>query len=443
MIKRAILGIIVVSALVAGACVAGNGGETRAYTAEFSRAVQVFPGVKVRILGVDVGQVTEVTTGRDSVEVAFRIDDPAVVVPADVRATIVPISLLGERYIQLFPAYEGGGVLASGGSIPASRTSVPAEGDELMQAMQDYFGELDGQTVEEFVSNAANVLEGKGARLNRLIQHGTQVISTLSSRRDELANMIVQFDKVARALSTRGDALARVINSYNTVAATLNDVRGSLEGTITGLNDASAALAGLLIDHRGALGADIETLTRTTRTLQKNIDSFARTGKWARRLFSAASRAVDYERDWLRLSNQGGPLGPMIMNRVEDRLVGLCLRLDQKNCQKGSYWEQRFPELFCLSDQDCSKPEKKSRDRTAGQAIEDLPKEVQDVIDKAANRNCKKAKHPKKCRKAKKEAQEAQEDGDLTDALEDVIDDVIDDIPVDDVGDSLPGGGLP
>lgn len=425
-------------ALLAGAC-AGSGDDPT-ITAEFSRAVQIFPGVKVKVLGVDVGQVTDVQTGADEVRVTMRIGDSAIELPAGVTATVVPMSLLGERYIQLSPAYEGGEILADGATIPVHRTRVPAEGDELLQALQDYFGELDGDTVEEFVTNAATVLEGKGERVNRLIGEATGVLSTLDSRRDELANMIVQFNTLTEALAQRGDALARLINTYNVVGATVHDVRSSLEGTITGLSDASAALAGLLVDHRDSLGPDVRTLTRTTRTVDRNVGRLARTSYWGTRLFDTARRAIDFERDWLRLGNQGAPLADLILHRLEDRLVGVCLRYGDDGCARATFWEKRFPEIFCLGAQDCAPREMRTAPprRSVDEAVAALPDEIEDVISKAAEKDCSEAKRPKKCRKKKKAAQEAQEDGGAGD-IGDVITDIIEGLP------DLPGlpGGLP
>jgi phospholipid/cholesterol/gamma-HCH transport system substrate-binding protein len=435
--RASIVALFAVVGIVGASCTGVN--DDRTITAEFTRAVQVFPGAKVTVLGVDVGQVTDVETGTESVTVTMRINDPEVAIPADAGATIVPMSLLGERYVQLFPAYTSGAKLEDGATIPMARTNVPAEGDELLQAMQDYFGELDATTLEEFVSNAATLLEGRGRSVNRLIEKGTRVVSTLDSRRDEVANMIVQFDRLTSALATRQDALARLINTYNVVGTTINDVRSSLEGTITGLNDASAALAGLLIDHRDALGADIKALTRTTRTLDRNVERVAQTGHWARRLFDTARRAIDFERDWLRLGNQAGPLPDLILHRVEDRLVGVCLRLDQPGCSAASYWEKRFPELFCTSSPDCARPARADPRRSAGEALAALPEEIQDVVDDAADKNCKKAKHPKRCRAKKKSASEAQNEND-SDGLGDLIDDIIEGLP--DLP-PLPGGGLP
>jgi len=301
---KRLLALALALSLVASGCAFGNGAPegSRTLTARFTRAVQIFPGNSVRVLGVTVGRVTDVRNADGAAEVIIRIDDPDVKLPADVHATIVPISLLGERYVQLFPAYEGGAEYASD-VIDLDRTSVPAEQDELLRGLQDYFGAIDPNKVRDFVTNASLILEGNGEGLNRLIDQGSSVIATLAEKRNSLAALIQQLNTLTLTLSTRQTEIADVIRSYNTVTRALNRNRDALEGTINGLSEAASQLASLLTEHRDPLGKDIRTLTKTMRTLSRNAERFARTGKWARRLFSAARRAVDYERDWLRLSN--------------------------------------------------------------------------------------------------------------------------------------------
>jgi phospholipid/cholesterol/gamma-HCH transport system substrate-binding protein len=391
--------------LVFAACTGGE--EPRTYKAHFERAFQLFPGTKVKVLGVDVGTVEDVRNVESAVEVTFTVDDPEVKIPADVEAAIVPVSLLGERYVQLLPAYRGGPQLPVGATIPLERTATPAEGDELLQAFQDYLGELDTDKVERFVTTAARAVEGRGERLNDLIRSGTEVLETLAAERDDLADMIVQFNTITQTLSTRTDSFAQLLRTYNVVARTVAELRMSLEGTITGLNDAASSLALLLTENRPNLDRDLETLTKTTRTLDRNIKTFARTGKWARRLFRAASRAADYERDWLRLSNQGGPLVQMIMWRLQDRLVGLCLRLDLPGCASQRHWQEEFPELFCMEGMKCPEPAADAG-RTVEEALEELPREIESMVEKAARKNCKKAKNPQRCRERKKAAQETE-----------------------------------
>jgi hypothetical protein len=261
---------------------------------------------------------------------------------------VVPMSLLGERYIQLFPAYQGGPVLPDGATIPVTRTAVPAEPDELLRSLQDYLGGIDPKTVTAFVENAAQVLQGTGEDLNSLIEHGASVMETLASKRDDLAQMIVEMNKLTVALSSRQQAVGRLIRSYDTVAGTLNDNRAALEGTITGLNAAAMQLAALLIAHRKSLSTDIEVLTRTGQTLGRNAEAFAQTGHWAKRLFLAASRAADYNRQWLRLNNQGQELGALIIMRLEQRLMELCQEAHALKCTNPKFWAKRVPGLFCF-----------------------------------------------------------------------------------------------
>jgi phospholipid/cholesterol/gamma-HCH transport system substrate-binding protein len=411
--KRRIIAAAVAGALIWSACSAGESDEPRVFKAHFTRAVQLFPGVTVKVLGVDVGRVDTVRNVDDAVEVTFKLEDPEIKIPSDVQAAIVPVSLLGERYVQLFPAYEGGPQLEPGTTIPLERTAVPAEGDELLTAFEDYLGELDPETVEEFVTNTASVIEGRGERLNDLIGSATEVVATLASERDALADMIVQFNTITQTLSTRQDALGRLITTYNVVGTTIEELRGSLEGTVTGLNDAAAALAGLLSENRANLDADIDTLTRTTRTLDRNIKTFARTGRWARKLFKASSRSFDYDREWLRLSNQGGPLVELIMWRLQDRLIGLCLRLELPNCTEDRYWQQNFPELFCIGILEC--PGVKRAPRTAEEALRDLPEEIESMLERATKK-CVEGKKPKRCR-----PKEEKDPNGIRDVLDDLV----------------------
>jgi phospholipid/cholesterol/gamma-HCH transport system substrate-binding protein len=325
-----------------------SSGGAHSYRVEFTRAIQVFPAVKVRVLGVAVGQVEDVQNAQNGVIVTFNVTKPDIKLPSNVKAAVVPQSLLGERYIQLFPAYRGGSELKPGGTIPLSRTAVPAEPDELLQSLNDYMSGLDPQTMTRFVENAAQVLNRNGANLNRLIQHGAGVIGTLSSKRNDLKTLIVQLDKLTTALATRQRGISGLIHNYNTVGHAIVDDRTALEGTISGLNQASLQLASLLVAHRLPLHEDIQHLTRTGATLTRNVNALAQSGHWATRLFRAASRAVDFNNNWLRLNNQGQELGALILLRLEQRLMELCQGAGSPKCSTPQYWSAHVPNLFCF-----------------------------------------------------------------------------------------------
>jgi phospholipid/cholesterol/gamma-HCH transport system substrate-binding protein len=413
MTKRLIALMTAVTLTMSGCSLFGGGGsEGRIMHARFSRAIQVFPGNTVRILGVDVGRVITVANVSDSVDVTFRIDDPTVSLPANVKATIVPVSLLGERYIQLFPSYNGGPKF-TGDTIGLASTSVPAEQDELLRSLQNYFGALDPKKVATFVTNAARILEHNGQNLNKLIDKGSGAIAVLAGKRDSIAGLIQEFNTLTTSLATRQGKIASVINSYNAVTKTLNQNRNALEGTITGLNQAATELASLLIKHQHPLGSDLKTLTRTMRTLSRNAGRFTRTAHWAKRLFFTAYRAGDRKRHWLRLGDQGEPILQLLAQRLQDRLAGVCRRLKVKQCVGAAYWQKALPDLFCTVPGSCTRsdmqtsPGRKLKDTLTG-----LPGKVGKKITKGLGlKNCKVAAHPRRCRRRNKKKHEQQGTG--------------------------------
>ncbi len=362
------IALTLVGALLLSACSFGANEAPATYKANFERTIQVFPAVKVRILGVAIGHVTRVTPVGTHVQVEFQVTDPEVRIPANVKAAVLPASLLGERSIQLFPAYRRGPEFPRGGTIPLSRTAVPAEPDEVLRALQDYLGRLDPKVVTKFVENAAGALEENGAALNQTIRGAANVFRVLSAKRDELAELFVQLNNLTLALSTRQQAMGELIRSYNDVVGTITENRRALEGTIDGLRDAAVQLASLLNSHHNSIRQSVQNLTRTGRTLGRAENAFrlALTTKWATNLFGAAGgvgdhagvgSAVDWEHLWLRLQNQGQHLEPLIIARIQQRLQDLCGDIDPTlPCASSGFWTAEVSSLFAPPDSSLSVP---------------------------------------------------------------------------------------
>ena len=81
---RRLTALVVVLALVALAMILWPGGGTRKATALCPRAVGLFQGSEVRVLGVPVGSVTKVEPQGTRVKVEFEWDEERKV-PGDVR----------------------------------------------------------------------------------------------------------------------------------------------------------------------------------------------------------------------------------------------------------------------------------------------------------------------------------------------------------------------
>src|SRR3954470_2737131 len=115
--------LALVMTLVASACSPfGGGGGHYKLIAYFPRAVALYKSSQVRVLGLPAGTVDSIDVEGTRVKVTMSIDS-SIPVPKDVEALIAPQSLIGERYIQLSPAWTQGEDKATDG-MEVSKTII-------------------------------------------------------------------------------------------------------------------------------------------------------------------------------------------------------------------------------------------------------------------------------------------------------------------------------
>lgn len=81
--------------------------DHRSLCAEFTDAVGLYPGNLVKMLGIEVGEVTAVTNEPDHVRVDFTVTND-VELPADVGAVTYSQSIVTDRHVELTKPYDGG-----------------------------------------------------------------------------------------------------------------------------------------------------------------------------------------------------------------------------------------------------------------------------------------------------------------------------------------------
>ena len=96
-VLRAPVVLLLAVAVFATACTGLRASSDYTVRAELPRSFNLFPGSPVKVLGVNVGTITdiEVPEGAQHVEVIMRISGD-VDVPADTSAIVIPASLLGQ-----------------------------------------------------------------------------------------------------------------------------------------------------------------------------------------------------------------------------------------------------------------------------------------------------------------------------------------------------------
>ena len=260
----ALLLVIVVVIVAVTYLVVTRMGRTN-ITATFPLAVGISKGTDVRILGVTVGSVDEVTPMGDTVEVRLHVDR-GIDVPVDAKAVQVTPSVIPDRNIQLLPAYSGGPVMESGAHIPLERTATPVEIDKLYDSVNDLAEALgpeganrDG-ALDRFVTASADTLADNGAALGRSIDELSRAATTLADSSQDISETVVNLQSFVTMLA-QNDAQVRQFNSQmSTFNRTVAGQREDLQGALSELSYALADVARLVRDNQDVIRSSADRL---------------------------------------------------------------------------------------------------------------------------------------------------------------------------------------
>ncbi len=265
-----IAALMLTSAL--GACSAGGGDGSYRVTAWFSSAISLYPDSQVRVLGLPAGSVRSIKVIEDRVRVVMSIPND-IPVPADVSATIIPLSFIGERYVQLYPAWKSGlKRLAPDSIIPIERTSVPVEPDQALAALKHLLDSIDPKATGQLVTNLAADLDGNGENLNAALKGLGTITETLGAKDTEVGAIIDHFDKLTATLSSRDATLGRVLDAFAKTTDALADERTSIQSLLASLASITTNGLDLVGKHRVQLDKDLTVLSRTLRLVGDNMD---------------------------------------------------------------------------------------------------------------------------------------------------------------------------
>lgn len=263
---------VVAAVVVAGALLLVPDEDRKYLTAHFPRTVSLYEGSDVRILGVPVGAVESVTpTGTD---VTVRMSyDAKYDVPADAEAVIISPAIVGDRFVQLTPAYDGGPKLQDGAELSTERTSTPLELDQIYQSIDDLAVALgpegankDGALTRLLDSTARN-FAGQGAQFNQTVEDLGKLTKTLEGNKDELFGTARQLERFVSVLAENDQTVRQFNDSLAEAAEVLEGERDDLAKALRNLGVAMEQVRGFVRENEQALGENIAGLNRVTKVL--------------------------------------------------------------------------------------------------------------------------------------------------------------------------------
>lgn len=252
--------VVAAAGSAAGASGLADHGRSAGLTvvARFVSASPVIVGNEVKTSGVTVGEVTAMSVRDGKAHVALALDAAALPVHRDARVTVRPLSLLGERYLDLDRGSPQAAALRDGDVIPERQTGQNPDLDEVLNTVD----EPTGQSMAALVTMLGEGMRGNGENAAKTVE--------------ALASSMRRTDELARVLNGQNALLNRLVDRLEPVAQGLADDHGR---TLDRLVGSSTDLLATTSAESKALRKTLAGLPRTLRSARTMLAELAGTAR--------------------------------------------------------------------------------------------------------------------------------------------------------------------
>ncbi|WP_101951979.1 MCE family protein [Mycobacterium sp. 3519A] len=262
------------------------------YSAVFTNVSGLKGGNFVRIAGVEVGKVNDLTLHKDgTVTVDFAIDR-GLQLTEGTRAAVRYENLIGDRYLSL---EEGAGSvrkLQPGQTIPLVRTSPALDVDALIGGFRPLFRALDPNQVNALSGELLKVFQGQGGTISSVLAQTSALTTTLAGRDELIGQVIANLNTVLGTFAARDDQFSEGLDKLSQLVQGLADRRNDIATGTAYINAAAGSVADLLTQARqpikdfvtqsdrvaGQIEADHDYVDDLVRTLPDAYQVLARNG---------------------------------------------------------------------------------------------------------------------------------------------------------------------
>jgi phospholipid/cholesterol/gamma-HCH transport system substrate-binding protein len=249
-------------------------GSEKTYKAEFTNVTGLENGQFVRIAGVEVGKVKNISIQPDNNVLVEFTADPSVVLTQGSRAVIRYADLIGGRYLAL---QEGPGdtrKLNPGKTIPLANTSPALDLDALIGGFRPLFRALDPDQVNTLTGQLIKAFEGQGDTIESFFTQTAALTNTLADRDKLIGQVIVNLNTVLGSLGDQSTQFAKAVDSLSQLVSTLAGRRQDITNTVAYANAAASSITDLLAQARPPITKVVHETDRTAGTVLADKDYF-------------------------------------------------------------------------------------------------------------------------------------------------------------------------
>ena len=273
-LRRRLLGlgfIVLVVALVSLSIALYNQAFTpvvkvRLQTDKLGNQLQVLGDVKVR--GLIVGQIREISPTRQGSELELAIDtDKVDVIPRNVSARFIPKTLFGDRYVALqIPTAPAPDHLRSGDVIQQDRSAPAVELSQALDHLLPVLQAVQPQKLSSTLTAISTALDGRGEKLGQTLVELGKLVGELNPHIPQLTHDLQALVDVSDTYTEAIPDFTSALDDLTVTSRTIAQQRTNLDALFANLTTSSRDLRSFL-DANSANLIQLADSSRTTLEL--------------------------------------------------------------------------------------------------------------------------------------------------------------------------------
>lgn len=233
------------------------------YNAVFQTVTGLKNGNFVRIAGVEVGKVRNISINDDgTVRVEFAVRD-SIVLTEGSKAAIRYQDLIGGRYLALEEGAGSVDKIRPGDTIPLTRTTPALNLDALVGGFRPLFRALSPDQVNALTGQLIAAFQGQGGTISSFLDQAAALTNTLADRDELIGQVITNLNTVLGSLGDQSKQFAELVDSLTELVDGLEARKTDVANGLAYTSAAAGSIADLLSQARPPLK---KVVTETDRT---------------------------------------------------------------------------------------------------------------------------------------------------------------------------------
>ena len=218
---------------------------TPTYYAQFSDTGGLNNGDKVRIAGVDVGQVRSMEIDGDKVVIGYSLDGTQI--GTESRAAIRTDTILGRRNVEIEP--RGSTALKANGILPLGQTTTPYQiYDAFFDVTQATSG-WDTQSVKRSLNVLSETIDQTYPHLSAAFDGVARFSETIGKRDDQIKQLLANANQIAGILGNRSEQINKLLVNAQSLLGAINERQYAVSMLLERVSSFSEQLKGFIDDN--------------------------------------------------------------------------------------------------------------------------------------------------------------------------------------------------